>query len=59
MSCKAPATCPSWWDCVKRGCYELAKGRYASERERPKWETDQNGNYDMNPRTGGRLRPGR
>jgi hypothetical protein len=22
-------TCPGWWQCSKRGCYELAKERYA------------------------------
>ena len=32
MSCKTPATCPSWWDCLTRGCYELAKARYTHSR---------------------------
>jgi hypothetical protein len=23
------STCPSWWNCTERGCYEQAKERYA------------------------------
>ena len=39
-------------------CKEDAMARYAEQADRT-WETDQNGTYDINPRTGGKLRPGR
>ena len=40
-------------------CKQDAMARYAGQVSRPQWETDQNGTYDINPRTGGKLRPGR
>lgn len=49
---------PDWWGCgTRRGCYEQAKRNYGDSRERPRWETDQSGHYDMNPK-GGTLKPG-
>jgi hypothetical protein len=40
-------------------CKADALARYAEQAARPRWETDQSGTYDINPRTGGKLRPGR
>lgn len=36
------ATCPSWWGCLTRGCYEQAKENYANGGgdRRQKWERD-------------------
>ena len=52
--------CPTWWGCESRGCHEQAKRNYADPKNhRARWETDQNGEYDMDP-TGARgtLKPG-
>lgn len=28
-------TCPSWWDCAKRGCHQDALERYSSAIHKP------------------------